>query len=63
MRRNILATAALLGTIAMTASAATSVYDFTEKSIDGTPTPLANYKGKVVMIVKSTSWIDCPARL
>jgi glutathione peroxidase len=32
-----------------------SIYDFTLNSIDGQPTPLANYKGKVVMLVNVAS--------
>ncbi len=55
MRTKIFATALVFGTIAMTASAASSVYDFTEKSIDGTPTPLASYKGKVALVVNVAS--------
>src|SRR4030095_4204832 len=34
---------------------ASSVHEFTLKSIDGKATPLANYKGKVVMIVNVAS--------
>jgi len=37
------------------AMSAASVYDFTMNSIDGTPTPLTNYKGKVVLIVNVAS--------
>jgi glutathione peroxidase len=32
-----------------------SIYDFTLNSIDGQPTPLASYKGKVVMLVNVAS--------
>jgi glutathione peroxidase len=35
--------------------AASSVYDFTLPSIDGEPTPLAQYKGKVVLLVNVAS--------
>ncbi len=49
-------------TAALTATAATppaadakSIYDFTLKSIDGQPTPLAEYKGKVVLLVNVAS--------
>src|SRR6202522_3720522 len=35
--------------------AATSIYDFTLPSIDGKPAPLANYKGKVVLLVNVAS--------
>jgi glutathione peroxidase len=47
----------LLGCLLMvpTAFAASSVYDFTLAAIDGTPTPLANYKGKVMLIVNVAS--------
>lgn len=34
---------------------ATSVYDFTMKNIDGQPTPLAQYKGKTLLIVNVAS--------
>ena len=40
---------ALLGMSAMAADK--TVYDFTLNSIDGQPTPLSSYKGKVVMLV------------
>ena len=41
---------------AVTAMAAdTTVYDFTMNSIEGKTTPLANYKGKVVMVVNVAS--------
>jgi glutathione peroxidase len=46
-----LATAALF---AATMQAAT-IYDFTMKSIDGAPTPLSEYKGKVVLVVNVAS--------
>ena len=36
-------------------SAATSAYDFTLNSIDGKPTPLATFKGKVTLIVNVAS--------
>ena len=35
--------------------AASSVYDFTLNSIDGKPSPLADYKGKVLLIVNVAS--------
>ncbi len=35
--------------------AAASIYDFTLPSIDGKPAPLANYKGKVVLLVNVAS--------
>src|ERR1035438_3791380 len=47
----------LLGALLMatTAFAASSVHEFTLNSINGTPTPLANYKGKVMLIVNVAS--------
>jgi glutathione peroxidase len=47
----------LLGAVLMTttAFAASSVYEFTLDAINGTPTPLANYKGKVMLIVNVAS--------
>lgn len=44
--------AALLPFMAMAAS---SVYDFTLKTIDGKPAPLAEYKGKVLLVVNVAS--------
>jgi len=35
--------------------AADSIYDFTMNSIDGKPTPLADYKGKIVLLVNVAS--------
>jgi glutathione peroxidase len=34
---------------------AASIYDFTMNSIDGAPTPLSQYKGKVVLVVNVAS--------
>jgi len=46
----------LLGmAIAGMAMAASSVYDFTLNSIDGSATPLAGFKGKVVLLVNVAS--------
>ena len=44
-----------LGLMAASAVAASSVYDFTLKSIDGKPAPLSEFKGKVVMLVNVAS--------
>lgn len=44
---------ALLGTTLMAAEK--TVYDFTLNSIDGQPTPLASFKGKVVLLVNVAS--------
>ena len=41
--------------MATSAFAASSVHEFTMNSIDGTPTSLANYKGKVMLIVNVAS--------
>lgn len=51
--RMILAVIALLGTTLMAADK--TIYDFTLNSIDGQPTPLASYKGKVVLLVNVAS--------
>ena len=47
----------LLGSLLMitTAFAASSVHEFTLAAIDGRPTPLANYKGQVMLIVNVAS--------
>ena len=47
----------VLGALLMTttAFAASSVHDFTLNAINGTPTPLASYKGKVMLIVNVAS--------
>jgi glutathione peroxidase len=39
----------------VSALSAKTIYDYTMNSIDGTPSPLSNYKGKVVMIVNVAS--------
>jgi len=44
---------ALLGMSAMAAEK--NVYDFTLNSIDGQPTPLSNFKGKVMLLVNVAS--------
>ncbi|MGC4051382.1 MAG: glutathione peroxidase [Paludibaculum sp.] len=41
--------------VAMSALAANSIYDFTMNSIDGKPTPLKSYEGKVVLVVNVAS--------
>jgi glutathione peroxidase len=47
----------LLGALLMTTTlfAASSVHEFTLDALNGTPTPLANYKGKVMLIVNVAS--------
>jgi glutathione peroxidase len=49
----ILGVMALL--LATSLFAASSIYDFTLPSIDGKPAPLANYKGKVILMVNVAS--------
>lgn len=41
--------------LAATAFAASSVYDFTMPALNGTPVPLAGFKGKVVLVVNVAS--------
>src|SRR5580704_12827800 len=41
--------------LSATAFAASSVYDFTMPALNGTPTPLAGFKGKVVLVVNVAS--------
>ena len=48
-------TTAALAFAAPAKSDAHSIYDFTLNSIDGQPTPLAGYKGKVVLLVNVAS--------
>jgi glutathione peroxidase len=47
----------ILGGILLSASAfaASSIYEFSMKNIDGQPTPLADFKGKVVLFVNVAS--------
>ena len=52
LRGALLLTALLTATAAFAAS---GVHEFTLASINGTPTPLANYKGKVMLIVNVAS--------
>src|SRR5438309_3520994 len=41
--------------LAATSFAASSVHDFTMDALNGTPTPLANFKGKVMLVVNVAS--------
>jgi glutathione peroxidase len=41
--------------LSVSAMSAATIYDFTMKSIDGVPTPLSQYKGKVVLVVNVAS--------
>jgi glutathione peroxidase len=50
-----IATIGLVILMAGTSYAASNVYDFTLPSIDGKPMPLANFKGKVVLMVNVAS--------
>jgi glutathione peroxidase len=52
-RGNIVGLLALL--VATSLFAASGIYDFTLPSIDGKPAPLANYKGKVILVVNVAS--------
>jgi glutathione peroxidase len=53
--RSSLPFAALLLMAGSVLAASSGVYSFTLNSIDGKPAPLANYKGKVVLIVNVAS--------
>ena len=46
---------AALSMVSATAFAASSVYDFTMDALNGTPTPLAMFKGKVMLVVNVAS--------
>jgi glutathione peroxidase len=46
---------ATLSLLSATGFAASSVYDFTMDALNGTPTPLANFKGKVTLVVNVAS--------
>ena len=43
------------GVVSSAAFAASSVHEFTLDSLTGTPTPLANFKGKVILLVNVAS--------
>ena len=53
--RNLLFAAILTSALAMSLPAANSVHEFTLNDIDGKPFPLAELKGKVVLIVNVAS--------
>ncbi|MBI1358224.1 MAG: redoxin domain-containing protein [Acidobacteria bacterium] len=53
--RNSILTSSLGALIAMSALAASSIHDFTMKSIDGKETSLGSYDGKVVLVVNVAS--------
>src|SRR3954454_399727 len=48
-------TFAALLIFAIAAFGASTVHDFTMDALNGTPTPLANYKGKVMLVVNVAS--------
>jgi glutathione peroxidase len=52
--KTLVPTAALC-CFAVTAFAASSIYDFTMNALNGTPTPLASFKGKLVLVVNVAS--------
>jgi glutathione peroxidase len=54
MLKTIVQLAAMVG-LAASALSAASIYDYTINSIDGKPTPLSTYKGKVVLLVNVAS--------
>ena len=51
--KRLFALVALLGMSVMAAEK--TIYDFTMNSIDGQPTPLSTFKGKVVLLVNVAS--------
>src|SRR5438445_4820660 len=51
--RRLLLTLLLCGTVAMAGEK--SIFDFTMNSIDGEPTPLSKFQGKVVLLVNVAS--------
>jgi len=53
--RNVTMALLSLAATATLCFGASSVYDFTPKSIDGQPAPLAAYKGKVLLLVNVAS--------
>jgi len=53
MRRLI--SAVILSLLSITILNAASIYDYTMNSIDGEPTPLSSFKGKVVLLVNVAS--------
>ncbi len=56
MRRIQLISSVLLGLLLMASQAtAANIYDFTLPSIDGKPMPIADYKGKVILVVNVAS--------
>ena len=51
----VLMASVILGAAVVAGAAGASVYDYTLPSIDGNPTPLSTYKGKVVLLVNVAS--------
>jgi glutathione peroxidase len=54
MLKTVVQLAAMVG-LAASALSAASIYDYTINSIDGKPTPLSSFKGKVVLLVNVAS--------
>src|SRR5580693_9151270 len=52
---NTLLVLAALALASANAFGASSIYDFTLDALNGTPTPLANFKGKVMLVVNVAS--------
>ncbi|MEK6397832.1 MAG: glutathione peroxidase, partial [Terriglobus sp.] len=55
MRKQVLASMLLFSGVAASAGTGSSVYNFRMKTIDGAPTSLAPFKGKVLMLVNVAS--------
>jgi glutathione peroxidase len=51
----VLALSLLMAAMASASFGASNVHEFTLKAIDGTPTPLASFKGKVMLLVNVAS--------
>jgi glutathione peroxidase len=55
LRKTILTLTLFFAATLMMAASASSIYEFTMKSIDGQPVSLKSYKGKVVLLVNVAS--------
>jgi glutathione peroxidase len=55
MLKHLTLAAAALGALVAAAPAADNLYQFNLKTIDGKPMPMAQYKGKVVLLVNTAS--------
>jgi len=56
MMQDLFRCASVLGLAAAALYGATSIYDFTLNSIEGTPAPLSSYRGKVLLVVNVASY-------